>query len=241
MNEHLESLLKNALANINMEALKVTYLDQEEALVIDNFLPEEILQEITSALPDIEKNIHRNYIPGHKKGGSVSRFDLDKNIPVIPNLYQSKSIRDFLEYLSDRTLLNCPDNDPHTYALYSYTEEGDHLGYHYDTSYYRDSRYTLLFGLVDNSSCKLECQLYKNDPHRETKQIDISVSPCTMVFFNGDKLWHRVTPMGANERRVVLTMEFLTNAQMSSFGRFVSNMKDSIAYFGFKQVFGRKN
>ena len=240
MNNHLESQLKDALTNINKEELKVTYLDQEETLVIDNFLPEEVLQEITNALPKIEDCIHRNYIPSHKKGGSISRYDLDKNISIIPEIYKSESLRDFFEYLSDRSLLDCPENDPHTYALYSYTEEGDHIGYHYDTSYYKDSRYTLLLGLVDNSSCKLECQLYKNNPQRETKKIDIIVSPGTMVFFNGDKLWHRVTPMGIDEHRVVLTMEFLTNAQMSFIGRFVSNMKDSIAYFGFKQVFSKK-
>jgi hypothetical protein len=37
----------------------------------------------------------------------------------------------------------------------------------------------------------------------------------------------------------VLTLEYLTSARMSAFGRFVSDMKDAVAYFGFRQVFGR--
>ncbi len=237
----LETPLQQTIESLNKKEQKKIFLDQDEMLVIENFLPEIILQAITNLLPEIENNVHRNYIPGHKKGGSVSRFDLDKKIPGIPQLYQSQSFREFLEYLSDRSLLNCPENDPHTYALYYYTEEGDHIGYHYDTSYYKDSRYTLLLGLVDDSSCKLECQLYKKNPDRETQQLEISLKPGTLVFFNGDKLLHRISPLGKNERRIALTMEFLTNDQMSSIGRFVSNMKDSIAYFGFKQVFGGKS
>jgi hypothetical protein len=43
----------------------------------------------------------------------------------------------------------CPENDPHSCALYYYTEPGDHIGFHYDTSYYKGARYTILMGLVD--------------------------------------------------------------------------------------------
>ena len=43
--------------------------------------------------------------------------------------------------------------------------------------------------------------------------------------------------MGANEMRVSLTFEYVTNPNMRAWRRFVSNMKDAIAYFGFKQVF----
>lgn len=222
----LESLIKKTLNNLDKVSYKKIFIDQEEALIIENFLPEKIQRKIISALPMLEENINRNYLPKHKKSGSVSCYDLDKKIPIIAQLYQSKKPRYFLEHLSERVLLDCPEKDPHTYALYYYTEEG--------------SRYTLLFGLVDKSSCILECQLYKNDPKRETQQIDIQLTPSTLVFFNGDKLWHRVTPLGENERRMALTMEFLTNAQMSSFGRFISNMKDSIAYFGFRQIFIKK-
>jgi hypothetical protein len=60
-------------------------------------------------------------------------------------------------------------------------------------------------------------------------------------MFNGDNLYHRVTPLGENEQRIVLTLEYVTNAQMSRLNRFVSNMKDAIAYFGFRQVFGHRH
>lgn len=234
-----EQTLSDALNRLDLAQLRAEFLDQEEAIVIKDFLPEPVLNALLTSLPTLENRIHRNFIPGHKKGGSISRYDLDNYAPVYARLYESKTLWAFLEALAARQLLPCPPDDPHTYALYYYTEAGDHIGYHYDTSYYKDSRYTLLFGLEDTSSCVLECQLYKDNPQKETQQIDVQLLPGTLVFFNGDKLWHRVTPLGENERRVALTMEFLTSRDMHRFKRFVSNMKDAIAYFGFKQVFKR--
>ena len=139
--------------------------------------------------------------------------------------------------MTGQPLLLCPGNDAHTYALYYYTEAGDHIGYHYDTSYYKGARYTLLLGIVDNSSCRLEYQLYRDDPSRAMREDGLQLTPGALVIFNGDKLYHRITPLGENERRIALTLEYVTSASMNPVRRFVSNMKDAIAYFGFRQVF----
>ncbi len=61
-----------------------------------------------------------------------------------------------------------------------------------------------------------------------------------MLVLFGDKLHHRLTPIGANQQRVVLTLEYVTDPGMSPWWRFVSNMKDSIAYFGLGSVFQRR-
>lgn len=61
------------------------------------------------------------------------------------------------------------------------------------------------------------------------------------MVFNGDKLYHRITPARENEERIVLTMEYVTDSRMRPWRRFVSNMKDSIAYFGFRHVFTRRS
>jgi hypothetical protein len=121
--------------------------------------------------------------------------------------------------------------------LYYYTEPGDHIQYHYDTSYYQGKRYTVLIGLVDRSSSRLEYQLYRDNPQREVETHSLALTPGTLVLFNGDKLYHRVTPLGENEQRIALTLEYVTDPHMSRLNRFVSNMKDAIAYFGFSQVF----
>ena len=40
--------------------------------------------------------------------------------------------------------------------------------------------------------------------------------------------------------RVSLTFEYVTNPTMSPWQRVISNWKDAVAYFGFRQVFRRR-
>ncbi|MDZ8239950.1 MAG: hypothetical protein RMZ69_22825 [Nostoc sp. ChiQUE01a] len=85
----------------------------------------------------------------------------------------------------------------------------------------------MLLGLVDRSSSKLEYQLYRDIPDRETQMRSLSLTPGTLVLFNGDNLYHRVTPLGQNEQRIVLTLEYVTDTHIGMLKRFVSNMKDA--------------
>lgn len=235
----IDAALDAHLRTFDTASLRRRFLEQDEALVIESFLPKAVTDALLAALPRVHPSVNRNYLPGHKKGGSVSRFDLDRLAPEFPALYRSRPLTDFFEALTGVDLLPCPADDPHTYALYYYTRPGDHIGWHYDTSYYRGARYTVLFGLVDRSSCRLEFELHRGRKDPPSEHHSIALLPGTFVIFNGDRLWHRVTPAGENEERIVLTLEYLTSAKMSGFGRFVSNMKDAVAYFGFRQVFGR--
>jgi hypothetical protein len=233
------ALLARHLARLDEALLRAEFLANDEFIAIPGFLPRESLDPLLATLPSLEAHVHRNFIPGHKKGGSISRFDLDRHAPSFAALYRAPELASFIRSLCQQDLLLCPDDDPHTYALYYYTEPGDHIGFHYDTSYYRGQRYTALFGLVDESSCRLEYELFREDPERETVRGEISLSPGTFALFNGDKLYHRISPCGTGERRVALTFEYVTDRSMHPLRRFVSNMKDSIAYFGFRQVFAR--
>ena len=231
--------LQQQLDSLDKETIRESFQSANEFMQIDQFLPSRITADLVAELDKLDAAVHRNFIPKHKKGGSVSRFDLDRLAQAFGQLYNYQPLNDFLGFVADRPLLKCPGNDPHTYALYYYTEPGDHIGYHYDTSYYKGARYTVLLGLVDESSCRLEYQLHKDDETRETEILDTQLSPGKLVFFNGDKLYHRITPLQDNERRIALTLEYLTSEKMNPVLRFISNMKDSIAYFGFKQVFGQ--
>ena len=237
----LRTELSHAIATFDCQQLKTEFQSQNEFLVVENFLPNNILHEFLAILPCLQTAVHRNYIPRHKKGGSISRYDLDVLAPRFGEFYKLPVWLQFLQEMTAEKLIYCPDTDPHTYALYYYTEPGDHIQYHYDTSYYQGKRYTVLLGLVDRSSSQLEYQLYRDDPNQETQTRSLSIKPGTLVLFNGDKLYHRVTPLGEQEQRIVLTLEYVTEIHMSGLYRFISNMKDAIAYFGFRSVFQRRS
>ena len=234
--------IEQAVAALDFDRVSKEYWEQNEFVCLPQFLPASVMEE--SLLPSVKKlkaHINRNYIPGHKKGGSVSYYTVREQAAVFLELYRSPAFIDFLSRLVGARLMLCPENDPHACALYYYTEPGDHIGFHYDTSYYKGARYTVLMGLVDRSpSCRLVCQLYKDDPQRAMKELELATEPGTVVIFNGDKLWHAVTPLGAGEERAVLTLEYVTNQHMGRINRLYSNLKDAFGYFGLKALLPKR-
>ena len=237
----LVEAIDQAVARLDVYRLYQEYWDQNEFLVIKQFLPRILVEEVfVPQAQAVKTELNRNYIPGHKKGGSVSYYTVQEKAPRFLELYRADSFRAFLDRLVNATLMFCPDNDPHSCALYYYTEPGDHIGFHYDTSYYKGARYTILMGLVDRSTqCKLVCELFKDHPTKQPRHLELITEPGDLVIFNGDKLWHAVTPLGEGEERIALTMEYVTNPEMGTVKRLYSNLKDSFGYFGFATVFKR--
>lgn len=227
-----------ALETIDWTAARETYWRQNEFLVLERLFPDALVAQWVGDVERVRPAINRNYIPRHKKGGSVSHHTLRADAPAILALYHAPAFVEFLRAITGREAAACPERDPHACALYFYTEPGDHIGFHYDTSYYKGTRYTVLVGLIERSSSRLVCQLYRNDPARAMEEQRRATHPGTLVLFNGDKLWHSITPLGEDEERVSLTLEYVTDSGMHPLKRVFSDLKDAFAYFGIRQVFG---
>jgi alkylated DNA repair dioxygenase AlkB len=206
---------------------------------IPDFLGSEITSQLIAAVAAVKPHVNRNYLPGHKQGGSVSRYLIDRHAPVIAALYRSPALIQWLGDIAGERLQFSPPDDPHAYALYFYTQAGDHIGWHYDTSYYRGRRYTLLIGVIDESSCRLDYQLHTRDKRVDPVSGSLRIAPGGLVFFNGDSLRHRITPIGEGETRVSLTFEYVTDPTMRPWWRWISRSKDAVAYFGIRQLFRR--
>src|SRR5918994_118849 len=142
----------HALSTVDVDEVRRRYWEQNEFVYLERWLPAALVEPMLAEVERVRPAINRNYIPRHKKGGSI-RF-------------------------------------------------------HFDTSYYRGARYTVLLGLIERSSSRLVCQLYKNDPRRAPVELQLATHPGTLILFNGDTLWHAVTPLGQNEERVSLTLEY---------------------------------
>jgi phosphatidylglycerophosphate synthase len=234
-----DRLMRARLVRWDVSNLRQRFEEQGAFVAVPDFAGSEVTQCLLRAVDTSSPAIHRNYIPGHKRGGSVSRHSLDAVAPFIGDLYRSPALIEWLSELCGHRLLPGPLHDPHAYALYFYTRPGDHIGWHYDTSYYAGRRYTLLLGVFDRSSCHLEYELHTREVGAAIERGCIHMAPGDLVFFDGDKLRHRITPLKDGETRVSLTFEYVTDPRMHPWWRFVSNMKDAIAYFGLKQVFRR--
>ena len=234
-----DSRLSTLLQRFDMDALRREFLGQGAFLCLEDFLPAELTATLIAAVSAVQSSVNRNYLPGHKQGGSVSRHTIDELAPAIADLYRSPALLRFLEDLVGERLQFSPPDDPHAYALYFYARPGDHIGWHYDTSYYAGRRYTVLLGVIDHSTCRLDYQLHTREAGVAVVDGSVRIPPGGLVFFDGDKLRHRITPLGDNEMRVSLTFEYVTDPRMNAWWRLISNMKDAVAYFGFRQVFRR--
>ena len=225
------------MGRLDTQSLRGEFVRQGAFLYLSDFLAPDVTAQLISAVAAVEPAINRNYLPGHKQGGSVSRHTIDQLAPFIGELYRSPPLISVLEQLAGERLQLSPADDPHAYALYFYTRPGDHIGWHYDTSYYAGRRYTLLLGVLDQSSCRLDYELHTRENGVPVVPGSVQIPPGGLVFFDGDKLRHRITPLGENEKRVSLTFEYVTDQSMHPWWRLISNLKDAVAYFGLRQVF----
>lgn len=225
------------VGRLDTASLARRFTDQDAFLYLEDFLPSDVTARIAQSARELLGEVNRSYLPGHKQGGSISRHVIDAKAPFIAELYRSRELIDWLEHITGDRLQVSPADDAHAYALYYYMRAGDHMGWHYDTSYYDGRRYTVLLGVIDDSSCALEYELYTRNEHKADEAHAVRYPPGALVAFDGDKLRHRVTPARDNELRVSLTFEYVTNPNMWASKRFISNMKDAVAYFGMRQVF----
>jgi hypothetical protein len=231
--------LVRAIEALDQEAVHDAYWRQGEFVHLERFLPPEVVERFVEEFDRLRPRVHRSHVPRRKKSGSVGYFTLLAAAPAIVTLYREPAMRDFLSGLAERSLQLCPAHDAHSCALYVYTEPGDHITAHYDTSFYKGARYTVLLALVNRTRSRLVGQLFRTDPDRAPVDFSIATEPGALVVFNGDKLWHRITPLGAGEERVALTMQYVTDQGMTPLKRFISDMKDAVSYFGFREVFRR--
>jgi hypothetical protein len=238
--DRLDAELAARLRGFELPPLRRAFAEQGSFLFLPEFLAPEITARLVAGVDAVESDVNRNYLPGHKQGGSISRHMIDARAPFIAALYRSRALIDWLGSLTGEGLQPSPAADPHAYALYFYTRPGDHIGWHYDTSYYAGRRYTLLLGVIDRSSCRLDYELHTRTRGRAAVPGSVRLPPGGLVLFDGDALRHRITPLGAGERRVSLTFEYVTDPRMRAGWRLISNMKDAFGYFGFRQVFRRR-
>ena len=229
----IEQEVVRAIGGVDLRETRRCYRDQDEFVVLDRFLTRPVVDQLLLEVDSLTSGVNRNYVPGHKKGASVSFYAILRQAPAILSLYRSPALLMFLSRLVEAPLMLCPEDDPHSCALYYYQEPGDHIGFHYDTSYYKGKRYTVLIGLVERSEhCRLVARVRKHGETEEIRETRIPMDPGTFVLFNGDKLWHAVTPLGKDEERIILTLQYVTNQEMGQFKKMFSNLKDAVAYFG---------
>jgi hypothetical protein len=161
----------------------------------------------------------------NKKGITISTNNLVKYAPNIINFYQN----DLCKLVSKQLKLNLfPTNLnlPTSCVILIYENEGDWINWHYDYNYYDGRFFTLLIPITNNLTCT-EFQ-FKND-NNEIKSINLTNN--NSICFEGNYLYHRASKLCKNEKRVILSCQYVTNNNMSFLNKMRLKLKD-FAYTG---------
>ena len=68
-----------AVEKLEMDRLHREYWEQNEFVVIPQFLPRDFVEAtLVPQAQGVKGHLNRNYIPGHKKGGSVSYYTVQE-------------------------------------------------------------------------------------------------------------------------------------------------------------------
>lgn len=199
-----------------------------DILPADQF--EAIRAEI-EALVDTE----RSYLPAHKKGGTVAYETLIAKAPRVVGLYRSPAMAQLVSSILGEPVRPTPIHDQSSCSILFYERPNDHIGWHYDHNFYRGRHVTILIPIINRnasgdglSAARLEV--------RVGDQIQvIETPPNSFVMFEGQFVLHRVTPIAAGERRVILSMTFTTDPRSSLAQGIKRRIKDT-AFFGLRAL-----
>jgi hypothetical protein len=195
-------------------------------------LPDALPQAAFAKLAaDIEQFVatERNYVPTHKKGGTIAYETLRANAPQVAAFYQSPELHRFISGIVGAPIGPTPPHDQSSCSVLFYERPGDHIGWHYDHNFYRGRHFTVLLSIVNRGANGLSAaRLMARTGGTERT---IGTPPNTLVVFEGAKVLHKVTPLAEGERRVVLSMTFCTDNRHSLIQECMRRVKD-IAFFG---------
>jgi hypothetical protein len=228
----LESRIALQLSGIAWPEVRLDYWRHDELAIVDRCVDPAVLSKMLGEVRALRARVKRRGLWPYKSAGCLSSQALVRAAPTVMELYRSQALLAFLSDLAEERLEPCPTSDPHSAAVYWYERAGDRVGFHYDTSHYEGTRYTALIGLEDESSGRLQCRLRARDRRARAHTIEVQTAPGKLVFFNGDKLLHAVTPIARGERRIVLSFHYVTDVRMRPWRRVLATVQGSVGSFG---------
>jgi hypothetical protein len=84
-----------ALDRRDAAGLAQEYWAQDEFLFINGFLPPAASEVLLDDVRRLEPGLNRDYIPRHKKVGSVSHYSIAEDAPALLAFYRSERLRRF--------------------------------------------------------------------------------------------------------------------------------------------------
>ena len=226
----VDAIWRDRFGTLELAAERARFVADGEFAVFPELLPgafvARVIAEIDAAQP------RRSKVPLIRSAQHVGWRTLQRIAPLSAALYRSPVFLDWMTALVGRPMQLKDPADDHACATYEYTRAGDHMRSHYDACGCEEgASYTQLLSLCDRSTQRLIVDLHTKDDRPVERRL-IQTLPGTLVVFCGSKVWHGVSPLGAGQRRVNLSMSYASDPTMKPWKRLYENVKDALLYFG---------
>ena len=200
---------------------------------IDDFLDPASLKKLRDEAVAIADQKTRNFVPTHKKGGTVSYEQIHQSCPACLAFYHGEPVVKFVSQLVGVKIGPAGDHDQSAESLLYYDEPGDHIQWHFDHNFYQGRQFTALINLVNRSADGKVSASKLQYRAADGTEVDVDTSENSFVVFEGQKVLHRATPTQPGDLRIMLSMTFNTAAKITPFREFKRRIKDT-AFFGLK-------
>lgn len=234
-----------------------TEFAQQRITRIEHFVSTDCLHILRSEAVSQIPAMKRTFIPLHKKGAALSYEQIHTLAPHCLAFYHDPEVQRWVSAITGVSVCCTPDQDQSSLSILCYHEPGDHINWHYDHNFYRGRHFTVLLSLVNeavagpashghrrtdaalrSSTQAISPALSQGTFQRQLpggKTQDFETSPNTLVIFEGAKIRHRATPIGDNERRVMLSMTYCADPRISRVKEVIRRVKDT-AFFGLQAL-----
>jgi Rps23 Pro-64 3,4-dihydroxylase Tpa1-like proline 4-hydroxylase len=174
-------------------------------------------------------------VPTHKKGGTFSYSTIRELAPAIADFYHSDDLREFISRTVGVGVKCTPQHDQSSLSVLVYDRPGDHIAWHYDHNFYRGRHFTVLLPVVNVGSCAGGLSHAQLVVKAGETDRTIQAAANTLVVFEGAKVLHKVTPVQADERRIVVSMTFCQDPRTTTLRGAARRIKDT-AFFGMRAL-----
>jgi hypothetical protein len=162
----------------------------------------------------------------NKKGVTIPTSILVNKAPKLIEYYNNK-LCDLISHKLNLKLFPTDLKLPTSCSILIYEKEGDWINWHYDHNYYKGRFFTVLIPITNSLTCtKFE---FVNNNTNRIESIDLINN--TSICFEGNYLYHRASKLCKNQRRIILSCQYVTDNEMTDINKYRIKLKD-FAYTG---------
>ena len=187
---------------------------------VDTMLENKSIQKRVS-ITSYPENIFNCALP-NRKGITIPTKNIVDNSPNLISFYQN----DLCKKMSNLIGLKLYPTDlkfPTSCAIIIYEKEGDWINWHYDYNYYNGRFFTVLIPITHTLTCT---KFQFKDKNNKVIDMDLTNNG---ICFEGNYLYHRASKICNNQKRIMLSCQYVTDNSMS----FINQIRIKIKDFAF--------